>query len=70
MPVKTIGLTNNAHLVNAAAATAMAVNAASATTVVKAKANAPGASQTALKPRFLLKNQCQMELQTNKYGHK
>jgi len=62
--IKAIKLISNAHHVDAA--TALAVNAASAMTVVKAL----NASQTALKPRFFLRIQYQMRLQPNKSGLK
>lgn len=64
-PLKATRLTSDVD-----AATAMAANAASAMRVVKARANAQGASQTALKPRVLPKIQCQMRLQPNKYERK
>ena len=58
---------SNARHVNAAAVTAMAVNAANAMTVVKARTNALNANLTALKPQLLLKIRYQMRLQPNKY---
>jgi hypothetical protein len=48
----------------------MVVNVASELTALKARANAQGVSQTALKIRVLPKIQSQMRLQLNKYGRK
>lgn len=66
--VKATQLTSNAHHVDVA--TAMAVNAASATTAVKVTAKELSAIQTVLKPLFLLRIQYQMGLQHNKFERK
>lgn len=68
-----IRLTNSVRHASAVAETAMAVNAASALTVLKGQAgalNLLSASQTALRLRLFLKIQYKMRFQLNKYGRK